>query len=230
MEYTGISMKVYGYCRVSGPSQIDNDGLPRQEAAIRKICADRELELVKVFFDEDVSGTVEGMNRPAWVEMLAEMQQNDISCIVIEKLDRLARDLMISEYIIKDLQSRHYDLVSAYEPDLCSSDPTRKLMRQIMAAFAEYDKMMLVNRLRSARERKKARTGKCEGRLLYGEYPAEKDPLEYMKSLREGGMRWEDIAGLMNGAGIKTRFGFSWSRKMVYNVVSRVMITEREAA
>jgi hypothetical protein len=67
------------------------------------------------------------------------------------KLDCLARDLMIQEHIIADLQRRGINLISVAEPDLRSDDPSRKMMRQIMGAIAEYDKSMVVLKLRGAR-------------------------------------------------------------------------------
>ena len=40
-----------------------------------------------------------------------------------------------------------------------SCDPTRKMMRQIAGAFAEYEKARLVHKLRHARERKRKEAG-----------------------------------------------------------------------
>jgi len=51
---------------------------------------------------------------------------------------------------------------------LFSDDPTRKLMRQMMGAIADYEKSMIVLKLRGAPARKKARTGRCEGRKPMG--------------------------------------------------------------
>ncbi|MFZ2135502.1 MAG: IS1634 family transposase, partial [Xanthobacteraceae bacterium] len=50
-----------------------------------------------------------------------------------------------------------------------SSDPSRKMMRQIAGSFAEYEKARLVAKLRGARERKRAESGKCEGRKSWAE-------------------------------------------------------------
>lgn len=50
---------------------------------------------------------------------------------IIERLDRLARDLMVHETIIADLQKNGFDLISVAEPDLMATDPTRILVRQI---------------------------------------------------------------------------------------------------
>ena len=48
---------------------------------------------------------------------------------------------MVQEHIIADLRQRHITIISALEPDLCVDDPSRKLMRQIMGAIAEYDQI-----------------------------------------------------------------------------------------
>jgi len=42
-----------------------------------------------------------------------------------EKLDHLARDLMVQETIIRDLRQKVFEIVSVAEPDLCSDDPSR---------------------------------------------------------------------------------------------------------
>ena len=55
---------------------------------------------------------------------------------------------------------------------LCRSrlpDPSRKMMRQIAGAFAEYEKARLVHKLRHARERQRKERGKCEGRKAHSE-------------------------------------------------------------
>jgi hypothetical protein len=57
------------------------------------------------------------------------------AAILIERLDRLARELFIQEYILRDLKQRGVPLISAAEPDL-DSDPGRVLFRQMMGAIA----------------------------------------------------------------------------------------------
>jgi DNA invertase Pin-like site-specific DNA recombinase len=62
--------------------------------------------------------------------------------------------------------SRGVRLLTGAGADLTSSDdPTRKMMRQIAGAFAEYEKARLVAKLRAARIRKREEEGSCEGRL-----------------------------------------------------------------
>ena len=79
--------------------------------------------------------------------------------MIIEKLDRLARDLMVQETIIADLRKNGFELVSVAEPDLMKNDPTRILVRQMMGAVAQYEKSQIVLKLRGARMRKRAKEG-----------------------------------------------------------------------
>ncbi len=141
------------------------------KSALKEYAKGHDIRIVKIYREEGVSGTKDLENRPALLEMMQALHGNGVKLVLIEKLDRLARDLMIQETIIGDLRKYGFELVSVTEPDLCQDDPTRKLMRQIFGAIAEYEKSMIVIKLRGARQRKKALTGRCEGRKPYGYYP-----------------------------------------------------------
>ena len=79
----------------------------------------------------------------------------------------------MQELGILALIKRKVRLLTANGDDLTdASDPSRNMMRQIAGAFHEYEKARLVNKLKVAREAKKAVTGKCGGRKTY----AERDP------------------------------------------------------
>lgn len=202
--------KAFAYLRVSGKGQVDGDGFTRQQEAIRNYAATHELKIVRTFREEGVSGTKDLENRPALHDLLLALYSNGVRTVVIERLDRLARDLMIQETIIGDLRKKGFELVSATEPDLCSDDPSRKLVRQIFGAIAEYDKAVTVLKLRGARQRMRAKTGRCEGRKPYGARPGEEEVLERMRSLRQQGMAVDTIADSLNTEGIKSRSGGLW--------------------
>ena len=151
--------RAFAYLRVSSKKQTEGDGFPRQLDAITKHAAAHGIKIVKVF-KEDASGTLAGSDREQWVEMMSQVVSGDVNTVLIERLDRLARDLMIQEHIIADLKQQGVKLVSTnpMEADLCKDDPSRKVIRQIMGAMAEYDKTMLVLKLRVARQRVKKAT------------------------------------------------------------------------
>jgi DNA invertase Pin-like site-specific DNA recombinase len=214
-------LKAFAYLRVSGRGQVDGDGFERQLAAIRAYAAAQGITIVRVFREEGISGTLEGMDRPAWVEMIASILTNGVKTIIIEKLDRLARDLMIQEHIIQDLGRRGITLVSVAEPDLCSDDPTRKLMRQIMGAIAEYDKSMIVLKLRGARQRMRARGDRCEGAKPYGTQRGEAESLATIQTLRSAGRSFQAIADVLNTEGRRPRRGSLWHRYAVARIAKR---------
>lgn len=213
--------RAFAYLRVSGRGQIEGDGFKRQELAIRAYAEAHGLRVSKVFREEGVSGTSELHGRTALLELLAK-QANGAKIVLIEKLDRLARDLMVQENLIADIQKRGFRLISVAEPDLLENDPTRKLMRQIIGAISEYEKQMIVLKLRGARERAKVQHGKCEGRKLYGFRTGEVEVIERMKELRESGSSFRQIAAALNAAGIKTRTaGTRWYGSAVSQILRR---------
>jgi DNA invertase Pin-like site-specific DNA recombinase len=68
--------------------------------------------------------------------MMTALHSNGTRLVLIEKLDRLARDLMVQETIIGDLRKNGFELISVAEPDLLQDDPSWRLMRQIFGAIA----------------------------------------------------------------------------------------------
>ena len=96
--------------------------------------------------------------------------------IVIESLDRLARDVIIQSVLIKRCIDAGVLLFAANTGEnVCDaflSDPTRKALLQIQGVFNQLEKERLVIKLRKAREAKRQKTGRCEGRKPYGEHQA----------------------------------------------------------
>jgi DNA invertase Pin-like site-specific DNA recombinase len=199
---------------------VKGDGFPRQLQAIKSYSADHDIKIVQVFREEGVTGTKESMDRPAWAAMITALLGNGVRTIVIEKLDRLARDLMVQEATIADLQKSGFTLISVAEPDLMASDPTRILMRQLMGAVAQYDKSQIVLKLRGARMRKRAAQGRCEGRKPFGRDEAERSAVERMRVLRAEGLAFDRIAERLNGEGVPTRTGRRWHGVVVNRILT----------
>jgi DNA invertase Pin-like site-specific DNA recombinase len=215
-----IMTKAFAYLRVSGKGQVEGDGFTRQLDSIKRYAKANAIRIVQVFEEKGVCGATELENRPALMAMLEALVANGTKLVLIEKLDRLARDLMVQETIIGDLRKRGFDLISVTEPDLLQNDATRILMRQIFGAIAQYEKAMIVAKLRGARQRMKAKTGRCEGRKPYGFYPGEVVALEKMKALRATKMGFDRIAEALNADGLKPRTGERWWGRTVNNILS----------
>lgn len=210
-------MKAYGYLRVSGRGQIGGDGFPRQREAITRYAKAHGIEIVAWYTERGISGGTEWEDRPAWSEMMQAL--NGVRTVIIEKLDRLARELFVQEYILRDLTRREVRLVSATEDDI-DADPTRVLMRQIMGAIAQYDRAMTVTKLRQARKRAKVATGRCEGRKPYGERTGESAVVARMRELHGAGLTFTAIAGALAAENIPTRVtGGRWHAATVRRIL-----------
>jgi DNA invertase Pin-like site-specific DNA recombinase len=212
--------RAFSYLRVSGKDQVRGDGFPRQRSAIKAFAAAHGYRIVREFREEGVSGTIETMDRPVWSEMMTELHSDGVRTIIVEKLDRLARDLMVQEACIADLRKNGFTLVSVAEPDLMESDPTRVLMRQLMGAVAQYDKSQIVAKLRGARIRKREKEARCEGRKPFGYYEGEQAALDRMKVLRASGMGFDRIAATLNAERFQTRTGKRWHGLVVNRILT----------
>ena len=105
----------------------------------KKYAAHGDIKIVKVCPEEGVSGTSESESRPAFSEMMAAMLANGTRTVLVERLDRCARDLMVQESIIADFKRKGLSIISVYEPD-----PSRVLMRQMLGAFFQYEKTLVI--------------------------------------------------------------------------------------
>src|SRR5271166_948066 len=117
----------------------------------------------------------------------------------------LARDLITQETGWRFLRDAGIALIAADSPDAFLDDtPTAVMIRQILGSVAQFEKAMLVAKLRGARQRKKAATGKCEGRKSYAEINPEAVALaerlhRYPVNTRKRSLR--DIAAELETAG-----------------------------
>jgi site-specific DNA recombinase len=211
--------KAFGYLRVSGEGQIEKDGFPRQRATIEAFAKKSGIKIVEWFQEEAVCGATESLERPAFSRMMEALLSNGTRVVIIEKLDRIARDLFVQEGVIRLFKSKGLELISACEPELCSGDMYRDAMRQMMGVFAELDRKAIVYKLRAARNRKKAATGRCEGRKPFGFRPGEEVAVARMKALKAAGGNWESISKTMNAEGFTTRSGGSWFPATVRRIV-----------
>jgi DNA invertase Pin-like site-specific DNA recombinase len=180
-------VKGFAYLRVSGRGQIEGDGFTRQLEAITRYARMNDIKVVEVFKDGGISGTKDVTDRPEFTRMLAALHANGVKLILVEKLDRLARDLYVQESILAELRKHGFQLLSVGEPDLMHDDPHRVMFRQFQGAISQAEKANIVLKLRGARQRIRARTGRCEGRKPYGDRPGEAEVITRMKELRASG-------------------------------------------
>jgi DNA invertase Pin-like site-specific DNA recombinase len=160
---------------------VDGDGPLRQSTSINNFCTKNDVRILN-FFEDAITGKTEGMDRPKFSEMLSaidEIQKGHSTdpaptCIVIERMDRLARDLMIGEIMLGELRKRGLELYCADQGqciDMASNDgdPTRKLIRQVLGALSEWERSMLVAKMKAAKDRIRATKGRCDGNFAFSQ-------------------------------------------------------------
>ena len=137
------------YIRVSGRGQLRGDGFERQRISIARFAKANGHRLVDEFRDEGVSGTRELDDRPGLAALLDRVEHNHVKTVLVENASRLARDLMVQEVGFAMLKSRGIDLIAADSPASFLDDtPTARLIRQVLGAISEFEKAMLVAKLR----------------------------------------------------------------------------------
>jgi DNA invertase Pin-like site-specific DNA recombinase len=222
-------MKVFAYLRVSGKGQITGTGYDRQLETIQGYCNREGHEIDKVF-QEQVSGTTDEMDRTEFKAMVSEIMKDGVNTIVVESLDRLAREYRIQEQLLIYLASKGINLISANTGEnvtlAFSEDPMKKALIQIQGVFAELDKSLTVKKLRKARERIREQEGKCEGRKGYSETEQGAEILKEIRRLRRKrkgrvGMTFNAVADALNDQGYRADNGSLFSGNTVRGILHR---------
>ncbi|CAN7468813.1 recombinase family protein [Mesorhizobium sp. LjNodule214] len=161
------------YLRTSSAANVgaDKDSERRQREAIEAFARSAGFEVVETYYDAAVSGADPVTARPGFSAMLERLLSNGVRTILVETASRFARDLVVQETGYEMLRSRGIDLIAFDSPESFVTDtPTANLIRQVLGAVAEFEKSMLVEKLKGARERKRLATGrKVGGRRNYSE-------------------------------------------------------------
>jgi DNA invertase Pin-like site-specific DNA recombinase len=136
-----------------------------------------------------------------------------VRTILIESPDRFARDLAVQLAGHDHLKRLGVALVPTSAPGYFTEDTlTAILVRQVLGTIAQFEKASLVAKLKSARDRKRERDGKCGGRRSHPEARPEvvalarhlrrKRPKGRQRSLREVAAELEN-GGYLNECGVR---------------------------
>src|SRR5687768_17441790 len=106
------------YVRVSGKGQADGDGPERQRQAIAKFAQASGLRIVEEYSDLGVSGTKELADRPGLARLIDRLESNGVRAVIVERADRLARDLMVQEVILSQFAKIGARILTADGVDL----------------------------------------------------------------------------------------------------------------
>lgn len=148
-------MAIFGYGRVS---------TKEQQAQNQRLELERAGYQVDYWYaDEGVSGKVPALQRAQFRILLDKIRDGET--LVVSKLDRLGRDAQDIGATIKMLAARRIEVIVLQLGKLDLTSSAGKLMLTMLAALAEMERDMLVERTQSGLARAKAE-GKTLGRPI----------------------------------------------------------------
>ena len=145
---------IYGYARVSTAGQ------ERTGNSLDEQCQELEKAGCQEIVAEQYTGTT--MNRPKFKELIDKLQDGDT--LVVTKLDRFARSAGDGSKLARALLKRGISLNILNMGQVSNNTTTGRLMLNILLAFAEFERDMIVERTQAGKAIARTKDGFKEGR------------------------------------------------------------------
>lgn len=156
------SKRVAIYLRVSTQDQT----VENQRRELRAVAARHGWTVVETFKDEGISGS-KGRDKRAGFDRLCQgIARHDFDLVAAWSVDRLGRSLPHLVQFLGELHAKGIDLY-LHQQGIDTSTPAGKAMFQMMGVFAEFERAMIVERVKAGLARAKSE-GKQLGRPAIG--------------------------------------------------------------
>ena len=155
-ERKTMPKKVCLYARVSTTCQ----SVDRQLTELTAVADRNGWEIVDQYIDHGISGSKGRDQRPELDRMMKDAVKKKFDVVMCWSIDRLGRSLQNCIEILNDLNAKNIDLYFDQQ-SIDSTTPSGKLMFSMVAAFAEFEKSIIRERVLSGLEnaRKQGRVG-----------------------------------------------------------------------
>lgn len=220
-----------GYIRVSTEDQsLGGHSLEAQEAAIRKYCDYRNIELTQIYIDAGVSASIPLGKRPAGKRLCEAITERKASEVVAVKLDRLFRSASDCLVTVEGWDKTGIGF-HVLDMEINTTTPQGKLLLTIMAAVAEMERQQARARTKATATHLKD-SGQVYGTTPYGSdragkklvpNPVELAVKERMQVMRAS-MSYTKIANQLNEEGIPAKSGGKWHPFSVQKVLGEVPV------
>lgn len=171
---------IYGYARVSTSGQA-KDGNSLEDQKQKLIAAGAKDENI---VEEHYTGTT--TDRPKFSELISRLQDGDT--LIVTKLDRFARSAGQGVQLIQELIDRGVT-VNVLNMGPMNNTSTGTLIRNVMFAFAQFERDMIVERTQEGKRIAKQRDGFEEGRPRIS-----KKKTDYAMELLDHGMSYKEVS------------------------------------
>lgn len=226
--------KIVGYLRTSTDDQLL--GIDAQEAKLGDIVNRKSCELAQVFTEHESGGKTDRPELDRAIRLARRLK----AYLVVAKLDRLARD---QQFLMK-LVDGNVPIIFGDLEDLDATTPEGRMMLQVFATFAEFERRRIGSRTREALKvlrgrgvklgaaNPKCRNLSADARAKGAEASArsararaveeQSDVAAIAAARRAEGMSLRAIAAHLNAEGYPTREGASWTGAQVLRVLRRL--------
>ena len=214
------------YARVSTDDQSERGTIEGQIEFGQKYAELHQLNLIKIYKDDGISGTYELQERNGGKELLNDITSKRVKAdiLLVYKLDRLGRSARVILNSIYELE-QHGVKVKSMTEEFDSFSPSGRFLLTMLAAVADLERETIIERMWHGANRA-ARKGKWlggivpygyfvneEGYLEINEKPipnlakSEADIVRMMYHLigNKGYSAWE-VAGVLNAMGVPTSY------------------------
>ena len=182
---TTTLLRVALYARVSTVNHGQDSGLQLDE--LRAVAQQRGWRVVGEYIDEGVSGGKQ--SRPALDQMMAAVRDGHVDVVAVWRFDRFARSTQHLLAALDEFRQVGVDFVSIREA-VDTSTNVGKMVFTFLAAVAEFEKALIVERVQAGVDRARA-AGKHCGR------PRRDIDLDLARLLREQGHGYRRVAKMM---------------------------------
>jgi DNA invertase Pin-like site-specific DNA recombinase len=154
-----MAKRVGVYARVSTDK---SQTVENQLRELQAVAARLDWNIVGVFTDEGISGAKGRERRPAFDRLLKGITRREFDLVAAWSVDRLGRSLKDLVAFLSEINSRGVDLY-LHQQGLDTSSPMGRAMFGMLSVFAEFERAMIVERVRTGINRARA-NGKRLGR------------------------------------------------------------------
>jgi DNA invertase Pin-like site-specific DNA recombinase len=180
------------YLRVSTPDQtVENQQRELEAVAERHGC-----NVVAVFSDVGISGTKGRDKRLGYASLCRGVARREFDQVSAWSIDRLGRSLQELLAFLGELHAKNVDLY-LHQQAIDTATPSGKAMFQMMATFAEFERAMIIERVKAGLAR-----ARDQGKRL-GRRPVSAEVVERIREQLAGGSGIIKTAKLI-GCGVGT--------------------------
>ncbi|WP_426443749.1 cassette chromosome recombinase CcrB [Staphylococcus xylosus] len=220
--------RIGAYIRVSTERQVEGYSVDGQITQIEQFCQFNGYDLVDIYADRGISG--KSMNRPALQRMLQDAKNGKLDCVIVYKINRLARNTSNLLTIVEELHRQNVEFFSLSER-MEVKNSTGKLLLNILASFSEFERNTILENIYTG-QHQRALEGYYQGNLPlgYNNIPDNKKELminqheanivKYIFESYAKGHGYRKIANALNHKGYVTKKGNPFSISAVTYILS----------